>query len=48
MNLLHDTLRQMGMETVELHVFSENSKALNLYKKQGYNMISCNMLKDLK
>ena len=48
MDLLHATLKQMGMETVELHVFSENSIALNLYKKQGYNMVSCNMLKDLK
>jgi len=48
MELLHETLKQMGMETMELHVFSENSIALNLYKKQGYNTVSCNMLKDLK
>lgn len=48
MNLLHADLKQMGMETVELHVFAENSAALDLYRKQGYNMVSCNMLKDLK
>ena len=48
MDLLDTTLKQMGMETVELHVFAENSIALNLYKKQGYNVVSCNMLKELK
>ena len=48
MDLLDMTLKQMGMETVGLHVFAENSVALNLYKEQGYNVVSCNMLKDLK
>jgi len=48
MILLEATLKQMGMQTVELHVFSENSVALSLYKKQGYNTVSCNMLKELK
>ncbi len=47
MELLEETLRQMNVVSIALHVFADNSTAINLYKTQGYHTASFNMQKDL-
>jgi len=47
LELLEEMLRGKGIESLELHVFADNSVAIGLYKKLGYETASYNMRKDL-
>jgi ribosomal protein S18 acetylase RimI-like enzyme len=47
LELLEEMLREKGIESLELHVFADNSVAIGLYKKLGYETTSYNMRKDL-
>jgi len=42
---LDEKLKQMGSESVALHVFGHNTTAFELYKKMGYEVTNINMLK---
>lgn len=43
---IEETSRDFGAETVELHVFGFNERAIRLYKSAGYVVRSLNMGKD--
>ena len=47
MNLMEKMLKEMKISSVELHVFTYNTVAINLYKTQGYNTASFNMKKSI-
>ena len=42
---LDEKLKQMGAESVALHVFGHNTTAFELYKKMGYEVTNINMRK---
>ncbi len=42
---LDEKLKQMGAESVALHVFGYNTTAFELYKKMGYEVTNINMQK---
>jgi ribosomal protein S18 acetylase RimI-like enzyme len=44
---LDEELRSMGLESVGLHVFGDNVKAQELYKKMGYQITGIHMKKVL-
>lgn len=43
---LEEKLKQMGAESVALHVFGHNTTAFELYKKMGYEVTNINMRKE--
>ncbi|MBE0671561.1 MAG: GNAT family N-acetyltransferase [Anaerolineales bacterium] len=45
---LDEKLKQMGAESVALHVFGYNTTAFELYKKMGYEVTDINMRKNYK
>ncbi len=45
--LLQETLRGMNITSIGLHVFADNTVAINLYRKLGYQTASFNMHKEL-
>ncbi len=47
MKSLEEKLRGMGVRSIGLHVFADNTAAMNLYKTQGYYVASLNMQRDL-
>ncbi|MDD1770910.1 MAG: GNAT family N-acetyltransferase [Methanomassiliicoccales archaeon] len=44
---IEETSRGLGAETVDLHVFGFNERAIKLYKSSGYVVRSLNMGKEL-
>ena len=44
---LEEVAKEMGIETLALHVFAHNTIAINLYKNLGYKVTSQNMKKML-
>lgn len=44
---MEDWLKSLNVKDVGLHVFSENTVAIKLYEKFGFNFTSHNMLKGL-
>ena len=44
---LEEIAKEMGIETLALHVFAHNTVAMNLYKNLGYEVASQNMKKML-
>lgn len=44
---LEEIAKDMGLETIGLHVFAYNTVAMQLYKKLGYEVTSQNMVKRL-
>jgi len=45
--LVEDRARELGAETIALHVFGHNTAALALYEKAGFRATNINMVKDL-
>lgn len=45
--VLEDTMREMGMAEIALHVFGHNHAARALYEKLGYTITNINMSKQL-
>jgi len=45
---LEDKARELGLETLALHVFGFNQAARRLYEKLGYEITNINMAKKLK
>jgi ribosomal protein S18 acetylase RimI-like enzyme len=46
--LLEPIVRALGLQSIGLHVFSQNVRAQALYKSLGYQVASLNMLKHLQ
>jgi len=44
---IEDKARELGLESIALHVFFHNTTAVGLYEKIGYKTRSLNMIKDL-
>jgi len=44
---IEEKARDLGLESIGLHVFSHNPTAIGLYEKIGYKTSSLNMSKDL-
>lgn len=44
---LDERVKQMGLDTVQLHVFAHNTTARSLYERAGYVVSSLNMRKEL-
>ncbi len=47
MRLLEEKAREMGLNTLALHVFGSNKIAINLYNSIGYEITNINMSKAL-
>ena len=45
---LEDTAKELGLETLALHVFAHNRAARALYEQLGYELKSLNMTKELR
>jgi ribosomal protein S18 acetylase RimI-like enzyme len=45
---LDEKLKDMEVESVALHVFGDNSRAQELYKKMGFQVTGIHMKKDLR
>jgi RimJ/RimL family protein N-acetyltransferase len=45
--LIEEKARELGLESLGLHVFAENKVARNLYESVGYEVSSLNMTKKL-
>jgi len=48
MRALEETAKELGLESLGLHVFAHNTPAMKLYKALGYEITSQNMVKSLK
>lgn len=48
LSALDEQLRAMGVESIGLHVFGDNIKAQELYKKMGYLITGIHMQKKLR
>ena len=46
LTVLDEKLKQIGAESVALHVFGYNTTAFELYKKMGYEVTNINMRKE--
>ena len=44
---MDEKLKSMSVDSVALHVFGDNIKAQELYKKMGFKIVGINMKKDL-
>jgi len=47
MLLIEERARELGLKSIELHVFAVNAVARNLYESVGYEAASLNMIKKL-
>jgi ribosomal protein S18 acetylase RimI-like enzyme len=47
LHALEGEVRQLGLDTISLHVFGHNLPARSLYEKMGYVITNINMTKDL-
>ena len=47
MSLIEEKARELGLESLGLHVFAVNKVARNLYESIGYEVSSLNMMKKL-
>jgi RimJ/RimL family protein N-acetyltransferase len=47
LKLLDEMLKGMNIPSIGLHVFADNTVAINLYKKRGFHTASFNMHKEL-
>ena len=47
MLLIEGKARELGLQSIGLHVFASNSVARNLYESIGYEVSSLNMIKNL-
>ncbi len=47
MLLIEDKARELGLQSIGLHVFASNKVARNLYESIGYETSSLNMIKNL-
>ena len=45
---LEEKVKEVGLDTIALHVFGHNQAALELYEKVGYEITDINMAKTLK
>ena len=45
---LEEKVKEVGLDTIALHVFGHNQAALELYEKMGYEITDINMAKTLK
>lgn len=45
---LEERVKEMGIDTIRLHVFGYNQAAVDLYQKVGFEMTNINMAKRLK
>jgi len=45
---LEEKVKEVGLDTIALHVFGHNQAALELYEKVGYEVTDINMAKMLK
>ena len=41
-------VRELGIDKINLHVFSHNDPAIKMYEKLGYKVYSLNMTKIIK
>jgi ribosomal protein S18 acetylase RimI-like enzyme len=48
MLLIEEKARELGLKSIELHVFGVNTVARNLYEGLGYEITSLNMQKQLR
>ena len=44
---LEEKVKELGIETIALHVFGHNQAAIDLYQKTGYKMTNIQMQKKL-
>jgi RimJ/RimL family protein N-acetyltransferase len=44
---IEEKARELGLQSIELHVFAHNAVAMALYEKIGYEVKSQNMTKAL-
>jgi RimJ/RimL family protein N-acetyltransferase len=44
---LEENVKELGIETIGLHVFAHNQAAIDLYQKTGYKMTNIRMAKKL-
>ena len=47
MAAIEDKVRELGLDTIDLHVFGFNTAARALYEKMGYSVTDVNMRKRL-
>ena len=47
MRVLEGKARELGLESIALHVFTHNPAAIGLYESLGYDIKSINMVKEL-
>ena len=47
MTLIEEKARELGIQSIGLHVFAYNKVAKNLYESMGYEVSSLNMIKQL-
>ena len=47
MTLIEEKARELGIQSIGLHVFAYNKVAKNLYESMGYEISSLNMIKQL-
>lgn len=48
MLLIEEKARELGLKSINLHVFASNTVARNLYESIGYQPVSMNMAKQLE
>jgi len=48
MQLIEEKARELGLKSINLHVFASNKVARNLYESIGYQPVSLNMTKPLE
>jgi len=48
MQLMEEKSRELGLNSIGLHVFASNKVARNLYESLGYQTVSLNMTKSLE
>ena len=46
--LMEGKVRELGIDKINLHVFSHNDPAIKMYEKLGYKVYSLNMTKIIK
>lgn len=45
LNALEEKIKELGIETISLHVFGHNQAAIDLYRKAGYEITDLQMTK---
>jgi ribosomal protein S18 acetylase RimI-like enzyme len=44
---IEEKARELGLKSIELHVFAHNAVAMSLYERIGYKVKSQNMTKEI-